>query len=372
MREMKTWENPNILGENKLTPSTSFNRFDNLDKAFLNNNDKKKGFFNLNGDWHFELYPYPELVSKNITELASRMKDNPLIPVPSTWQTQGYDHMHYTDVLYPIPINPPFVPTENPTGVYYREFSYDVKEEKKVHLLFEGVSSYYECFINGEFVGSNKGSRMETVFDVTSFLKENNEIIVKVLKWSDGTYLEDQDMWWLSGIFRDVSLYEVSVDDVEDIRIETLADEKYENFTLSVSLKNTNNLLVKGALYEGQTPMIELNQFENNQSQTLIESPKKWNAETPHLYTLILEVIGQNTTEYIPFKVGFRTVEIKDNQLKVNGETIFINGVNRHDFMPTGGMTTTLEIMEDDIRLMKKHNMNAVRTSHYPSKKRIL
>ena len=369
MREMKTWENPNILGENKLTPSTSFNRFDNLDKAFLNNNDKKKGFLNLNGNWHFELYPYPELVSKNITELASRMKDNPLIPVPSTWQTQGYDHMHYTDVLYPIPINPPFVPTENPTGVYYREFSYDVKEEKKVHLLFEGVSSYYECFINGEFVGSNKGSRMETVFDVTSFLKENNEIIVKVLKWSDGTYLEDQDMWWLSGIFRDVSLYEVSVDDVEDIRIETLADEKYENFTLSVSLKNTNNLLVKGALYEGQKPMIELNQFENNQSQTLIESPKKWNAETPHLYTLILEVTGQNTTEYIPFKVGFRTVEIKDNQLKVNGETIFINGVNRHDFMPTGGMTTTLEIMEDDIRLMKKHNMNAVRTSHYPSKK---
>lgn len=369
MREMKKWENPNMLGENKLTPSTSFNRFNTLDKAFNNNNNEKNGFLSLNGDWHFELYPYPELVESQFSVLANRLKDKAFIPVPSTWQTQGYDHMHYTDVLYPIPINPPFVPTENPTGVYYREFNYDVTEGKKVHLLFEGVSSYYECFINGEFVGSNKGSRMESTFDVTSLLKEKNEIIVKVLKWSDSTYLEDQDMWWLSGIFRDVSLFEVSRSDVEDIQIKTLADADYQDFNLVVELGNVSDFKIKGTIYDNQEALLEINPFENGKSETLVKAPKKWNAEEPNLYTLIIEINMNDQIEYIPFKVGFRTVEIKDNQLKVNGEVIFINGVNRHDFMPTGGMMTTLEVMESDIRLMKEHNMNAVRTAHYPSKK---
>ena len=369
MRQMKKWENPNFLGDNKLAPATSFNRFSSLEKAFDNENNEKNGFLSLNGEWHFELYPYPELVTDNIETLVKGLKEKETIPVPSTWQTQGYDAMHYTDVLYPFPINPPFVPTENPTGVYYREFSYDTQEGKQVHLLFEGVSSYYECYLNGEFVGSNKGSRLETTFDITPLLKETNDIVVKVLKWSDGTYMEDQDMWWLSGIFRDVSLFEVSEQDVTDVHIETLADETYTNFTLGVRLKNTENLSVKGILYEGDKELLVINDFEDNVSETLVASPNKWNAETPFLYTLILEVTSEKGVEYIPFKVGFRTVEMKDNQLKVNGETIFINGVNRHDFMPTGGMMTTLEVMEEDIRLMKEHNMNAVRTSHYPSKK---
>ncbi|MEG0294342.1 glycoside hydrolase family 2 TIM barrel-domain containing protein [Enterococcus sp.] len=366
MRQIKKWENPNMLGENKLTPTTTFNRFSTVEKAFANKNDEKIGFLDLNGDWHFELYPYPELVSDNFSELAQQLKEKATIPVPSTWQTQGYDAMHYTDVLYPFPINPPFVPTENPTGVYYRQFSFDTTSANDVHLLFEGVSSYYECYLNGQFVGSNKGSRMESTFSIRPLLQEENELIVKVVKWSDGTYLEDQDMWWLSGIFRDVSLFEVPKLDVVDVLIKTTAaDETYEDFILSVDLKDSQ-VAVQATLYDGTEPVLTLNDFEDGISLTTVEKPKKWNAEEPNLYTLILEVAGSH---FISFKVGFRTVEITDNQLKVNGQVIFINGVNRHDFMPTGGMTTTLEVMEDDIRLMKQHNMNAVRTAHYPSKK---
>lgn len=369
MRQMKVWENPDLLGENKITPATTFNRFDTLEKAFNNNNEEKRGFLSLNGDWHFELFQYPELVTDSFDTLAQQLRERETIPVPSTWQTQGYDVMHYTDVLYPIPINPPFVPTENPTGVYLKSFNYDLTKGQEVHLLFEGVSSYYECYLNGEFIGSNKGSRMEASFNVTKFLKEENELIVKVVKWSDGTYLEDQDMWWLSGIFRDVSLFEVPCNDVQNVIIKTVADEVYEDFTLDIAIENQKDIAIKGTLYDGEDVLTELTEFYEGVSQTVISKPRKWNAEEPNLYTLILEVTAKEETTFIPFKVGFRTVEIKDNQLKVNGEVIFINGVNRHDFMPTGGMTTTLEIMEDDIRLMKEHNMNAVRTSHYPSKK---
>ena len=370
MRQMKAWENPNLLGQNRLEGVASFSRYLTQAIALERDEKNKLGYQDLNGDWHFHLYPYPEMVEENLTTLTNFLAQEKTIPVPSCWQMHGYDHMHYTDVLYPFPINPPFVPTENPTGVYYRQFDYE-KSENQLRLMFEGVSSYFECYLNGEFIGSNIGSRMETVFDLTPHVKEGqNDLIVKVLKWSAGTYLEDQDMWWLSGIFRNVSLYEELAEDIQNVRIETHPDGNYENFELVVTVKNAHQLALEG-LYLVDDAEVSLADFEHCEktgtsiSRTTVLSPKRWTAETPNLYPLVLKVAAL----YIPFRVGFRRVEIKDNQLRVNGEKIFINGVNRHDFMPTEGMAATKEVMEDDIRLMKQHNMNAVRTAHYPSQR---
>lgn len=367
---MKAWENPNILGLNRLEGQASFNRYLTRELALKQEEKNKLGYQNLNGDWHFHLYPYPEMVEENLVSLTTFLKQKKTIPVPSCWQMQGYDEMHYTDVLYPFPINPPFVPTENPTGVYFRQFNYQ-KTTKQLRLMFEGVSSYFECYLNGEFIGSNTGSRMETVFDLTPYVKDGeNDLVVKVLKWSSGTYLEDQDMWWLSGIFRDVSLYEELPEDIQDVKIETLPDASYENFDLIITIKNLYQLEVQGNYFIDGVE-VALSAFEYCQetrlsiSRTKVMKPRTWTAETPDLYSVILQV----SSLYVPFRVGFRHVEIKENQLLVNGKKIFLNGVNRHDFMPTGGMTATIEVMEEDIRLMKQHNINAVRTAHYPSQR---
>lgn len=369
MRPIKPWEQLEQLGENRLEQTATFFRYEKEAQALSLDETKQIGYQSLNGDWHFSYYDYPEAVEKDLRTLTHKLQTSPLIPVPSCWQLEGYDHMHYTDVLYPFPINPPFVPTKNPTGVYYRTFDYQANQ-RLPRLLFEGVSSYFECYLNGEFVGSNIGSRMETAFDITKFVQTGqNELLVKVIKWSSGTYLEDQDMWWLSGIFRNVSLYEVAPKEVADIRIQTLPDATYENFQLVVTVENPHQLPMTG-YYLDSEQKISLANFKENaagmsQSTTFVEKPQTWNAETPHLYTLMLQVDDQ----FIPFKVGFRHVEIKSNQLLVNGQKIFINGVNRHDFMPKAGIAVTKEVMEADIRLMKQHNINAVRTAHYPSQR---
>ncbi|NLM66633.1 MAG: hypothetical protein GX180_05590, partial [Enterococcus sp.] len=180
MRQIKPWEQLEQLGENRLEQTTTFFRYEKETLAFAMDETNQSGYQSLNGDWHFSYYDYPEAVEKDLTALTKQLQASPLIPVPSCWQLEGYDQMHYTDVLYPFPINPPFVPTENPTGVYYRTFDYQVND-RVPRLLFEGVSSYFECYLNGKFVGSNIGSRMETTFDVSEFIQVGqNELIVKV------------------------------------------------------------------------------------------------------------------------------------------------------------------------------------------------
>ncbi|MGI6156642.1 MAG: sugar-binding domain-containing protein [Enterococcus lemanii] len=252
MRQIKPWEQLEQLGENRLEQTTTFFRYEKETLAFAMDETNQIGYQSLNGDWHFSYYDYPEAVAKDLTALAKQLQASPLIPVPSCWQLEGYDQMHYTDVLYPFPINPPFVPTENPTGVYYRTFDYQVND-RVPRLLFEGVSSYFECYLNGKFVGSNIGSRMETTFDVSQFIQAGeNELIVKVVKWSSGTYLEDQDRWWLSGIFRNVSLYEVAAKEVADIRLQTLPDTTYENFELVITVENPHQLPITGYYLDGE------------------------------------------------------------------------------------------------------------------------
>lgn len=367
MREMKPWENIHCLGKNRMEPATSFSRYRTREEALAGDGQQQKGYLNLNGTWQFNYYDYPELVPE-LRGLTPDVMTGAEITVPSCWQMEGYDAMHYTDVLYPFPINPPFVPVENPTGLYYRQFDYgdSQRTEEETILLFEGVSSYYEVYLNGQFVGSNLGSRYETRFNITKLVKETaNQLYVKVVKWSAGTYLEDQDMWWLSGIFRDVSLYQQSVTTLQDIQIQTLPDEAYQDYQLEVSLADLQGEATLELLVDGQWQ--RLNEFQQEgamaTSRTEFVKPDLWTAETPNLYQGLLTV----GTEYIPLTIGFRSIEITEGQIRVNGRQIFFNGVNRHDFTTTGGMTTTRDIMEDDIRLMKAHNINAVRTAHYPN-----
>lgn len=365
MRAMKPWENIHCLGKNRMEPATSFNRYSTREQALSFDDSQQKGYLSLNGNWQFNYYQYPELVPHK-EKLCPEVMSEQQIKVPSCWQLSGYDQMHYTDVLYPFPINPPFVPVENPTGLYYRHFDYDYDVTQRTILLFEGVSSYFEVYLNGEFVGSNMGSRYETRFDVSELVQKDNHLFVKVLKWSAGTYLEDQDMWWLSGIFRDVALYQQASTTVQDIRVETIPDSDYCDHELRLVIKNPHKQKLRGEiLLDGHWS--QLNEFCDQGtefiSKTIIKAPKLWTAETPNLY----QVLVATEEEYLPVTIGFRSIEINNNQIQVNGQTIFLNGVNRHDFTTTGGMTTTREVMEDDVRLMKRHNINAVRTAHYPN-----
>lgn len=366
--KLNTWENYHETGKNRLDSRAFFRRYDTLEHA--QEGKSARGFQSLNGDWDFEFFAHPEEAEVSIKKRNFDEYDT--IDVPSTWQMRGYDEMHYADLLYPFPINPPHVPTENPTGVYRRTFNVEKTEERSI-LLFHGVSSFFKVWINGEEVGWSKVSRNQSEFDISDYLNDGeNEIVVLVTKWSDGTYLEDQDMWWFSGLIRDVELYQETSEEPFDVRVRTLADENYDNFLLDVrlDLKGKHAVDYKAYLYDagelvGDWPFeIGTDGFARISEE--ISSPKKWNAETPNLYQLVIETKGEVDT-YIPINVGFRTVEIKDDLILVNGENVFFNGVNRHDFNTRDGSTVSKEQMEEDIILMKKHNMNGVRTAHYPA-----
>lgn len=365
---MNIWENNKLTGENRLYPRSTFARYGTLTDAKERTNEI--GFQTLNGEWDFKLFTNPFEAERSIQN--QDFSDYGTIPVPSNWQMEGHDVMHYTDVLYPFPINPPFVPDENPTGVYRRSFVWEQTHDKAV-LKFHGVSSFFKIWINGEEIGWSKGSRLESEFDVTDSLREGqNEIVVEVIKWSDGTYLEDQDMWWLSGIFRDVELYAEKESDPYDIRIRTLPLNNYRDFELDIQLdfrgRKTAEYIAQ--LYYGDELVGKwpLDQVADGilQLKQEVSSPHLWTAETPHLYEVVLSrVDGQGS--FIPVRFGFRSVEVKKGHILVNGQPVFFNGVNRHDFNPRTGMVVSEEQLEEDIQLMKQHNINAVRTAHYPN-----
>lgn len=362
---MKRWENIDQLAENRLQPVSSFKRYQTLEEALKGDENNTVGFQSLNGEWKFHYFDYPEAVPLNFDCCWESLEKE--ITVPSCWQLAGYDHMQYTDVLYPFPLRPPFVPTENPTGVYGYSFDYSLATEEKAILHFEGVSSYFEIYLNDHYVGFSKGSRLESRFDLSKYLKEKeNRLIVKVIKWSDGTYLEDQDMWWLSGIFRSVSLYKILGNPDLDIAVTVTADENYQDFLLNCQVQHHSEEL-NFFLYENETLLQELAPVHSDISQTLIEKPKHWTAETPHLYTVIAKVSTGQTSYYIPIQVGFRVIELLNGRICLNGHPIFFNGVNRHDFNPKTGLVVSKEQMEADVQLMKAFNINAVRTAHYPN-----
>ncbi len=375
LRSVKKWEDLNITTINGRCAVSTLIHYDNIEEAITFNKVNSKFYYCLDGMWKFNLVEAPEFLPKNYYKDDFNRSEWKEIKVPSTWQLEGYDEMSYTDLYYRFPINPPFVPTENPTGVYFKNFIINELDTNNNYIIrFNGVDSAYDFYVNGEYVGFGKVSRMSCEFDITDKLKVgNNSITVVVYKWSDGTYLEDQDMWWLSGIFRSVELFGIPKIRIEDIFVKTLLDENYENSLLSLDMffENIESYNLKVILENEGNTILEKNYSSNKKQfiiEEFIENPLKWTAETPNLYNLIITLYNDDIVyDVVSLKVGFRKIEIVGNKFLINGKQIMFNGVNRHDYNPKTGRVVTYDSMKNDIILMKQNNINAVRTAHYPN-----
>ena len=354
-KKVKRWEDHRITGIGRREART----------AFYKDSQKK---ISLNGEWDFKYVDTPELSPEGF-EQSGACEGWDKIDVPSVWQLRGYDKMHYTDVLYPFPVNPPHVPDENPTGIYKKTVVLDEQwMEKDTVLKFHGVDSAFDVWVNGNHVGFGKVSRLPSEFDITGFVKTGeNDITVRVYKWSDGTYLEDQDMWWLSGIYRDVELINEEKNAVLDLRVNGTLDDSYKNgfFTAGITMKQAGTNLGWKLSYKGKTVLEGELVSEGKDICIEAEIPEvhTWTAETPELYEFTVMTENQEVT----VRCGFRKIEIKDKNFRVNNQVILLNGVNHHDYNPREGRRVTREQMESDIRLMKQYNINAVRCSHYPA-----
>lgn len=372
---MKIWENYQLDHINRLEPRAHFSTFPTREKALLNQNKYTHAFKNLNGLWKFLLVDAPEYSPSKFYEPDFDTAEMADIKVPGNWQVQGYGKMHYSDLWYNFPINPPYVPTENPTGIYKRQFMIDENfKDKQIILRFCGVDSAFHVWVNGEEVGYSKGARNEAEFDITAFVQEDaaNDLTVRVYQWSDGTYLEDQDMWWLSGIFRDVELLGVPYAGINDFKIIADLDDDYKNglLDLSFTLRESKGQRIEVELMDSSGQQVLLQEITGEQRSLQAEIPNvaHWTAETPKLYQLLISVYeGENLVEVIPQKVGFRNIRLAGEVFLINGVAIKFKGVNRHDYNPRNGRVVSKEEIEEDIRLMKQFNINAVRTSHYPA-----
>ncbi len=319
--------------------------------------EKSNYFELLNGEWGFRYYDSIIELEDDFTKVVPEET----ILVPSNWQLHGYDIPQYTNVCYPIPYDPPYVPDDNPVGVYTTSYHYEVDDYRKI-LVFEGVDSCVYLYINDVFVGYNQVSHMTAEFDVTDYLKPGeNKLTMAVLKWCDGTYLEDQDKIRLSGIFRDVYMLSRPEKRLEDYCIKTILDDEKKAAVFELTIKGIDADIV---LKDKEDNIIGEGKVVNGfPFKVSVENPKLWSAEEPYLYELTIitdkEVIGE--------KVGFRDICVQKGVLKINGIPVKFRGVNRHDSYPDTGYYASVEQMCMDLKLMKQHNINAIRTSHYPN-----
>ena len=320
-------------------------------------------FFSLNGKWDFNYFPSLQLIKdfNHINEI--NLSDS--IDVPSVWQMKGYDYNQYTNVKYPIPYNPPFVPTDNPCAIYKKEFDFNIDSEKQdYHINFEGIDSCFYFWINDKFVGYSQISHCISEFDISNYLVNGkNTITVLVLKWCDGTYFEDQDKFRMSGIFRDVYILTRSKSRINDFKLTTsvnvLSNEGVINLEILATVGNPN---ISYTLLEPNNTVISSGNIIENNLQINISNAQLWDAENPNLYTLLL----QTETEVIKEKVGLREIKIENSILKINDVPIKIKGVNHHDSDPFKGYAITYDDLIVDLKLMKENNINSIRTSHYP------
>lgn len=330
---MREYERLDKISENREPQRAYYIPYDSLEKALSGKKEESKFYRLLNGEWDFKYY-------ESEFDMPDEIGDWDKIPVPSCWQMHGYDQIGYTNVNYPFPVDPPYVPDINPIGVYNTSFLLDCEwEQRKTYIVFEGVSSCVFLYVNGNYVGYSQGSHMQAEFDISKYVKSGeNELTAKVLKWCSGSYLEDQDFFRFSGIFRDVYILSREENHIKDIKVS--ADCK----TISVSTDNYE-------IYDAENKIADL------------ENPVLWNAENPYLYTVIVK----GESEYIPIKVGMREISISDNlELLVNGVSVKLKGVNHHDTDAYKGYVMTEEELKRDLVKMKELNINTVRMSHYP------
>jgi len=379
------WENPQLLHKNRLPARANFLPYQSVESALTFERANSERFKLLNGMWKFNLFSMPSEAPADFYEESFDITGWSDIAVPSNWQMEGYGHPHYTNVIYPFPVDPPKVPTENPTGLYRRDFN--IPEDWDgygIFLRFEGVDSVFSVWVNGMEVGLSKGSRIPSEFDITPMVRKGDNVLaVKVLQWSEASYIEDQDMWWLSGIFRDVYLLARPKTYVSDFFIKTLLDDEYKDAVLELEgsvagisdkkgsvvefcLKDETGQMVASCAYDCKSENGSQNAMFK--AKVKVVNPQKWSAESPYLYTLIITLKGLDGSifEVIAQKTGFRSIELKNGLFLVNGVAIKFKGVNRHEHHPDLGRTIPYDTMLADVLLMKRHNINAVRTSHYP------
>ena len=299
----------------------------------------------LNGEWDFKFYDAD-------FEEAYVQKDWDKIDVPSCWQARGYENPNYANVAYPYPYDPPYVPTKNPMGVYRKQFNIE-NPENRTYIVFEGVSSCLELFINDKYVGYSQGSHLQAEFDITEYVNKGiNTVVAKVRKWCSGSYLEDQDFFRFNGIFRDVYILSRPIGHIKDINITTDEDV--------INIKFDGEAEIE--LFDAEKNLITKT-YAVKEASFKVDNPIKWNAEKPYLYELVFEYKG----EVISQKVGFVSYSIgNEYEFLVNGTEVKLKGVNHHDTHPVNGWTMTDEEIREDLLLMKKLNINTVRTSHYP------
>jgi len=389
---MEDWINPRTVSRNRLQPHADVLPYPDPATARQGDRTASPWFRSLNGNWDFDLAPTPADAPESFTDPTFDTDDWDDIEVPLNWQAAGYGAPHYTNVIYPFPIDPPHIPTENPTGRYRREFHIDEDwDGRQIRLHFEGVDSAFHLWVNGERVGYSEGARLPAEFDVSDYVDPGeNTVAIRVYKWTNGSYIEDQDMWWFSGIFREVYAYAVPETHIADVDVRTELDDDYEDATLNASINMANDgtatamrTVVATLRDEDSTAVAELDgtarvpagQTATIELETTVTSPAKWTAETPTCYTLVIELVeGESrdgvATETVAETVGIREVAIEDGQFLVNGEAVTIRGVNRHDFHPDRGRHVPVASMREDLELMKQHNINAVRTAHYPNDSR--
>lgn len=315
----------------------------------------------LNGDWRFRYFESAEELPEDLS-IWNVDLGTTTIPVPSVWQVHGYDSHQYTNVKYAIPFDPPYVPRQNPCAVY--ETTFTLPQGKKHYLNFDGVDSCHYVWLNGAFVGYSQVSHSTSEFDISAFVQEGtNTLRVLVLKWCDGTYMEDQDKFRTSGIFRDVYVLSRPENHIHGLSVRALLDENLQSGTLQMNVDYIGQSFpVKASLYSPEGTLITQTEFVNG-GEIHVDYVQAWNADNPVLYTLEIQA-GEET---IVEKQGFRRIEVRDKVVLFNGVPLRFRGVNRHDSDPFVGPAVTKKEVLKDMALMKQHNFNAIRTSHYPN-----
>lgn len=364
--ENSFFQNPAIPHVNTEEPRSYYIPFPEHSEVFSLPRESSGRFQLLSGDWTFQFYPNMEAVPDDFFARAYSAPGFSRIPVPSAWQMQGYDRHQYTNTRYPFPFDPPFVPAENPCGVYLKNFEIPENErDSNKYLNFEGVDSCCYVWVNGNFIGYHQVSHCTGEYNITKYIRTGrNRLAVMVLKWCDGSYLEDQDKLRMSGIFRDVYLLYRPRNFIRDYTVRTHLDSSLRKATVQVSfqfLKTEEPVHYK--LFSPDGKVLSEDSSKPGPLSLAVENPELWNAEAPRLYTLLFTSCGETIQE----RFGIRTVEVKNGAVTVNGTEVKLKGVNRHDSDPFHGCAVKREDLLKDFRLMKQHNINAIRTSHYPN-----
>ena len=378
------WEIPELTEINRLPARSHLFPYKSPEEARSYDPAKSDWVLSLNGEWDFQLFNSP---SEAFAGLGKVFPNQGKIQVPSNWTLQGYDKPHYTNIEMPFKNKPPYVPEENPTGLYKTNFELKSDWQKRRSILhIGGAESCTLVYLNNSFVGLAKDSRLPSEFDLTEFLKEgSNSLEIIVVRWSDGSYLEDQDHWWMAGIYREVYLYSVDRVRIQDVFVTTPLSKDFQSGKIQIKTQLDyledpvdQAYTVKQTLLDHDKEILSKEItvhpcYRNSYYESVlieeIQNPKLWSDEEPNLYELVIELIDPEgvSIETIATKIGFKDISFNEGQMLLNGKPTLIKGVNRHDHDPKTGKTIDRESMLSDILLLKKFNFNAVRTSHYPN-----